>query len=91
MGNLGREEIAASPARRFRDAAPESAAFAVLVDIAADRSLGPSVAIESHFPLNLSSVKVDANQLEMALLNLMVNARDAMPEGGDIILSARAT
>jgi CheY-like chemotaxis protein/anti-sigma regulatory factor (Ser/Thr protein kinase) len=53
------------------------------------RSLGPSVAIESHFPLNLSSVKVDANQLEMALLNLMVNARDAMPEGGDVILSAR--
>src|ERR1700730_1463547 len=36
MGDLGREEIAASPARRLRDAAAEFAALAVLVDIAAD-------------------------------------------------------
>ena len=37
MGDLGREEIAASLARRFRDAAAEFAALAVLADIAADR------------------------------------------------------
>src|SRR3569833_3970500 len=52
------------------------------------RSLGPTVTIETRFPLALPAVWADANQLEMALLNLAVNARDAMPEGGTIIVSA---
>jgi PAS domain S-box-containing protein len=53
------------------------------------RSLGPAIRIETRFPLVLKPVRADANQLEMALLNLAVNARDAMPDGGQIILSAR--
>jgi PAS domain S-box-containing protein len=53
------------------------------------RSVGPSFNIETHFPLTLNSVDVDRNQLELAILNLSVNARDAMPDGGDIILAAR--
>ena len=44
------------------------------------RSIGPMVQIETRFPLGLPHAKVDANQLELALLNLVVNARDAMPE-----------
>jgi signal transduction histidine kinase len=40
--------------------------------------------------LNLPWIKTDPNQLEMALLNLMVNARDAMPQGGPIVVAARS-
>ncbi|WP_018387269.1 MHYT domain-containing protein [Ancylobacter sp. FA202] len=53
------------------------------------RSIGPSVRIETRFPLGLPLARVDANQLELALLNLAVNARDAMPEGGVITIAAR--
>ncbi|MCB5177680.1 MULTISPECIES: MHYT domain-containing protein [Microvirga] len=53
------------------------------------RSIGPMVQIETRFPLNLPRVHVDANQLELALLNLAVNARDAMPGGGTITVSGR--
>ena len=52
-------------------------------------SLGPSVQIETRFPLNLRKVMADPNQLELALLNLAVNGRDAMPKGGVIIIAAR--
>lgn len=54
-----------------------------------ERSIGPSIVIETRFPISLDHVHADANQLEMALLNLVVNARDAMPDGGTIVIAAR--
>ena len=54
-----------------------------------ERTLGPSVTMETRFPLGLQWVTADPNHLEMALLNLAVNARDAMPDGGSIIFAAR--
>lgn len=54
-----------------------------------DRSIGPIVNIETRFPDRLPPVLTDPNQLESALLNLAVNARDAMPEGGTIAMAAR--
>jgi PAS domain S-box-containing protein len=71
---------------------PEALDVAALVHGMADlmqRSLGPSVHIETRFPLSLPPARADANQLELALLNLAVNARDAMPDGGTIVISAR--
>jgi signal transduction histidine kinase len=53
------------------------------------RSIGPPFNLETRFPLSVKPVEADANQLELALLNLVLNARDAMPDGGDIILAAR--
>jgi signal transduction histidine kinase/CheY-like chemotaxis protein len=53
------------------------------------RSIGPLIEIETAFAENLWTAHVDANQLELALLNLVVNARDAMPDGGRLTLGAR--
>jgi len=53
-------------------------------------SLGPSVALEARFPAQIEPVMADVNQLELAVLNLATNARDAMPNGGSIVISAHA-
>ncbi|ACE93370.1 sensor histidine kinase/response regulator hybrid protein (plasmid) [Rhizobium phaseoli] len=52
------------------------------------RSLGPLTTIETYYPVRLPTILTDPNQLEMAILNLVVNARDAMPAGGRITLRA---
>ncbi|MCW2393504.1 PAS domain S-box-containing protein [Sphingobium sp. B1D7B] len=52
------------------------------------RTIGPEWPVSMIIPLGLQAVKADANQLEMAILNLAVNARDAMPDGGAIIIKA---
>lgn len=54
-----------------------------------ERTIDPFIKIEMRFPLKLPPVLCDSNQLELALLNLVVNARDAMKNGGTIIISAR--
>ncbi|MFC7399861.1 PAS domain S-box protein [Chelatococcus sp. GCM10030263] len=53
------------------------------------RTIGPTIEIEARFSASLPRAHTDPNQLETALLNLVVNARDAMPEGGTIRISAR--
>nr|WP_145549837.1 PAS domain-containing sensor histidine kinase [Variovorax boronicumulans] len=53
------------------------------------RTLGSTVQVQTAFAPDLPPVLVDANQLELALLNLAVNARDAMPDGGRLSLSAQ--
>ncbi|HTO41468.1 MAG TPA: PAS domain S-box protein [Rhizomicrobium sp.] len=52
------------------------------------RSLGASITIESRFPLQLARAHGDSNQLELAMLNLAVNARDAMAGVGTIVIAA---
>ncbi|MHC2337909.1 PAS domain S-box-containing protein [Bradyrhizobium sp. USDA 4454] len=49
---------------------------------------GPQVRVSVEVEQDLPAAKVDENQLEMALLNLAVNARDAMPDGGTLRITA---
>ncbi|MCB4821603.1 ATP-binding protein [Roseicella aerolata] len=51
-------------------------------------ALGAGTHLRCDFPPGLPPVHVDANQLELALLNLVANARDAMPRGGEVAISA---
>ena len=51
------------------------------------RSLGPRVALRIDIPPGLPPASIDANQLELAILNLAINARDAMPDGGSITIA----
>ncbi len=55
-----------------------------------ERSLGPLTQLEIRAGADLPAVTVDPNQLEMALLNLAVNARDAMPAGGALTIDVQA-
>lgn len=50
-------------------------------------SVGPNVAIHVEISPEVSAVEVDANQLELALINLAVNARDAMPHSGTLTIA----
>jgi len=50
------------------------------------RTVGPGVEVENIAAAGLWPTLVDANQLENALLNLCINARDAMPDGGKVTI-----
>lgn len=52
-------------------------------------TLGPAIDLTVEAPVDLPLARADANQLEMALLNLAVNARDAMQEGGRLRIEVR--
>src|ERR1700744_2434115 len=51
-------------------------------------SLAPRVSIQEEVSARLPPVLADANQLELALMNLALNSRDAMPGGGVLTVSA---
>ena len=54
-----------------------------------DRSLRGDVHVEFNFADDLWPVEVDPGELELVVLNLAVNARDAMPHGGTIVVRAQ--
>jgi PAS domain S-box-containing protein len=76
---------------RRQELKPEAVDVARLVGSMEDllkRALGPTVRIAKSLPSDLARVRADSNQLELALLNLAVNARDAMPVGGSLAVTA---
>ncbi len=50
------------------------------------RTVGPSIKVATDPAAEIGSILCDPNQLENALLNLAINARDAMPEGGQLTI-----
>ncbi len=69
---------------------PKPVDLAALVQGMSDllrRSIGPTVEITIDLSDGLPAALADANQIELALLNLAVNARDAMPDGGTVSIS----
>jgi PAS domain S-box-containing protein len=92
-GALQGAERGASLTQRLLAFARQQDLRAVSVDLRAliqgminllERSLGPRVELRVDIPDGLPPARIDANQLELAILNLAINARDAMPDGGSI-------
>ena len=76
---------------RRQDLKPQAIDIAELVGGMEDllkRAVGPGVHITTSLPHDVAPVRIDANQFELVLLNLAVNARDAMPGGGSLTISA---
>ena len=77
---------------RRQDLQIEPVDLAVLVENMHEllaRSVGSIVEIKSDLPKGLPYALADGNQVELALLNLVVNARDAMPDGGILSISLK--
>ena len=78
---------------RRQDLSVRSVNVASLLDGMHDlirRSLDPSIEVEISHTDDLPAARVDPNQLELAILNLAINARDAMPRGGQLRITASA-
>jgi len=76
---------------RRQDLQPRPVAIPALLEGMSDmlaRSLGPTIDVDIAFTPDLPAARVDPNQLELALLNLAINARDAMPGGGPLRIEA---
>lgn len=78
---------------RRQDLQPRSVDIVALLHGMQDlirKSVGPMVEVAVDCPEELPPARIDPNQLELAILNLALNARDAMAGGGRLCISARA-
>ncbi|PDT27471.1 hybrid sensor histidine kinase/response regulator [Rhizobium sp. L9] len=78
---------------RRQELKPQAVDFLRLFENVEDllaKAVGPRVEIRKRIPADLEPLLVDSNQLELALLNLFVNARDALESGGAVTVAAAA-
>ena len=78
---------------RRQDLQPRAVEIPALLDGMTDllqRTIGPTVKVLFDSQPTLPPARVDPNQLELAILNLAINARDAMPAGGSLTIAARS-
>ncbi len=89
--DLTRRLLAFSNSEELRPSAVKLQQAAHNVIELASSALGPEIKITTHFDNSVPTVFVDAAALESALLNLVVNSRDAMPNGGSISITVELT
>ncbi|OWV81991.1 hybrid sensor histidine kinase/response regulator [Rhizobium sp. R634] len=76
---------------RRQELKPQAVDFLRLFENVEDllaKAVGPRIEILKHIPADLPPLLIDNNQLELALLNLFVNARDALENGGAVTVAA---
>jgi PAS domain S-box-containing protein len=50
------------------------------------RLIGKSISVSVYLDPNIKNIAIDVNQIEQAILNIVLNARDAMPNGGKLVI-----
>jgi two-component system, cell cycle sensor histidine kinase and response regulator CckA len=86
---LTRQLLDFSRKGRVRDVDTDLHALIADVEALLGRSLDPRVVISTRLEATSSVVRGDPAQLQNALLNLAINARDAMPDGGELVFATR--
>jgi PAS domain S-box-containing protein len=74
---------------RRQDLQPRAVDVVAVLDEVEDlitRSIGPTIEVIMQHDRSVPAARIDPNQLEMAVLNLALNARDAMPNGGKLTI-----
>ncbi len=85
--NLVRQLLAFSRQQTLRPRVQDVTDILIEVSHLVRRLIGANIELELHHGQNLGLVKVDVGQMEQVLINLAVNARDAMEQGGRLIIS----
>jgi signal transduction histidine kinase/ActR/RegA family two-component response regulator len=86
--SLTRQLLAFSRRTALKPAVVDLASQVEGMRVLLDRSLREDIEIAFDFAPDLWPVEIDPHQMELAILNIAVNARDAMPNGGRIVISA---
>jgi CheY-like chemotaxis protein len=85
--NLTRQLLAFSRQQVKQALALDLAAVVASTTKLLRRVLGEHISLESRFASNLPCVHADPGMMEQVLMNLVINARDAMPDGGSLVIS----